>query len=123
MKLLLDSHILLWYADADLRLGEVAAQRIRSAEELHFSAASIWELTLKMHAGKLAARDVQVLALRLGCKLLPVTPDHAGAVLRLPRIHSDPFDHLLLAQAGLEQLTLVTHDKVLAQYGVPVLIV
>ncbi len=123
MRLLLDSHILLWYADADPRLSNAAGERIRRAKELHFSAASIWELTLKMHAGKLAARDVQALALQLGCSLVPVTPNHASAVLRLPRIHSDPFDHLLLAQVSLEQLTLVTHDKVLAHYGVPVLLV
>ncbi|MEZ2348549.1 type II toxin-antitoxin system VapC family toxin [Terriglobus sp. RCC_193] len=123
MNLLLDSHILLWYADADLRLTETAISSIQDARELYFSAAGIWELSLKMHGGKLPQRDVQALALHLGCTLLSIAPEHAAAVVELPRLHNDPFDHLLLAQARMEGLTLVTHDRILSEYGVPVLLV
>lgn len=123
MSLLLDSHILLWYVDADPRLSAAAADEIRRAKKLYFSAASIWELTLKMQVGKLARRDVELLAARLGCSLIVVTPTHASAILQLQRVHRDPFDHMLLAQARVEGLTLVTHDRILANYGVPVLLV
>ena len=123
MNLLLDSHILLWYADQNARMSESGVASIQTARNLYFSAASIWELSLKMHTGKLPVRDVQALAIRLGCFLVPVTPNHASAIISLPRIHGDPFDHMLLAQAKVEGLTLMTHDKILGDYGVPVLLV
>ena len=123
MTLLLDSHVLLWYADGDPRLSQAAVATIQSAKELWFSAASVWELTLKMHAGRLPARDVEGIARKLGCVLAPITATHASAVLTLPRLHGDPFDHLLLAQAKCDALTLMTHDRILANYGVPVLLV
>lgn len=123
MNLLLDSHILLWYVDADPRLNASAAEDIRRTKELYFSAASIWELSLKMHASKMERRDVQSLAARLGCHIIAVTAIHADAILELPRLHRDPFDHMLLAQAKVEGLTLVTHDRILADYGVSVLLV
>ena len=123
MNLLLDSHILLWYAEDDSRLTHAAVGSIRNAKELYFSAASVWELSLKIHAGKLASRDIQAIALHLGCLPLPVTSEHSSAIISLPRLHRDPFDHMLLAQAKVEGLTLVTHDRILGDYGVPVLLV
>lgn len=123
MNLLLDSHTLLWYADGDARLSTTAIVSIQTAKELWFSAASVWELSLKMHAGKLPVRDVIAIAERLGCSLVPVTARHAAAVLTLPRLHRDPFDHLLLAQAKTENLTLCTHDSAMGRYGVPVLLI
>lgn len=123
MSLLLDSQILLWYVDADPRLSAAAADQIRRAKQLSFSAASLWELSLKMHTGKMERRDVESYAARLGCALIAVTAAHANAILDLPRLHCDPFDHMLLAQAKVGGLTLVTHDRILADYGVPVLLV
>lgn len=123
LSLLLDSHILLWYVDADPRLSSAAAYEIRKAKDLYFSVASLWELSLKMHTGKMERRDVESFAMRLGCRLIAVTAAHANATLDLPRVHRDPFDHMLLAQARVEGLTLVTHDRMLGDYGVPVLLV
>ena len=123
MNLLLDSHILLWYADGDERLSPTAVLSMQTAKDLWFSAVSVWELSMKMHAGKLPARDVEAIAEKLGCTLLPMTASHATGVLKLPRIHRDPFDHMLLAQAKAEGLTLMTHDEILARYGVAVILV
>jgi PIN domain nuclease of toxin-antitoxin system len=120
---LLDSHILLWYADGDARLPKSITDRIRKAERLVFSAASVWELSIKISLGKLPRREFRRLARTAGCDLLDVTPQHAEEILTLPRHHRDPFDHLLLAQAKVEGLTLVTHDDILVRYGVPVLLV
>ena len=123
MRLLLDTHILLWYVDADPRLSPAAADQIRRAKELYFSAASLWELSLKMHTGKMERRDVESFAVRLGCQFIAVSAAHVNAILELPRLHRDPFDHMLLAQAKVEGFTLVTHDRILAEYGVSVLLV
>ncbi len=120
---LLDSHILLWYADGDPRLPEPISDRMRQAERLVFSAASVWELSIKISLGKLPRREFLALAQLAGCELLNITPSHAEEVMTLPRHHRDPFDHLLLAQAKIEGLTLVTHDAILARYQVPVLLV
>lgn len=121
--LLLDSHVLLWYVDGDTRLSDADAMVIRKTEHVSVSAATVWELTIKMTLGKLPPRSILALARDANCTLLPITPEHAQAIASLPRHHGDPFDHLLLAQAKVEGLTLVTHDEVLARYGVPVLLV
>jgi PIN domain nuclease of toxin-antitoxin system len=121
--LLLDSHVLIWYVDGDPRLSDADAILIRKTEEVYVSAATVWELTIKMTLGKLPQRSVMDLAVETDCKLLPISPEHAQAIASLPRHHGDPLDHLLLAQAKVEGLTLVTHDGILARYGVPVLLV
>ena len=121
--LLLDSHVLIWYTDGDARMSDADATMIRKAEYVYVSAATVWELTIKMTLEKLPLRSVLDLAVEANCTLLPITPEHAQAIASLPRHHGDPFDHLLLAQAKVEGLTLVTHDEILARYGVPVLLV
>lgn len=122
-KLLLDSQVLIWYVDGDPRLCDADAILIRKTEDVFVSAATVWELTIKMTLGKLPLRSVLALALEANCTLLSITPQHAQAIARLPRHYGDPFDHLLLAQAKVEGLTLVTHDEMLTRYGVPVLLV
>ncbi len=119
----MDSHILLWYAYGDPRLPASAVRQIRTAEELMFSAASVWELSVKASLGKMPRRDFRSLAKIAGYELLDVTAAHAEEILTLPRHHRDPFDHMLLAQAKIEGLTLVTHDVILSRYEVPVLLV
>ncbi len=123
-RLLLDSHVFLWYSKADSQLPETAVEFIRQHEAVFISAASISELTIKIASGKLEEkRSLIRLTAEFGFSPLPVTLEHASAIQTLPRLHRDPFDHLLLAQAKVEGLTLVTHDGTLARYGVPVLLV
>ncbi len=101
-----------------------ATDLIRDAEEVFVSAATIWELTIKRASGKLnRASSLIGKAREYGFVPLSITQEHGQAVGDLPRLHRDPFDHLLLAQAKVEGLTLVTHDDILAHYGVPVLLV
>jgi PIN domain nuclease of toxin-antitoxin system len=95
---------------------------IRDADEIFVSVASLWELSIK--AAKIPEkRPLIPLAEKFKFALLPVLPHHAVAIIDLPQHHRDPFDHLLLAQANVEGLTLVTHDRILSEYGVPVLLV
>ena len=122
MSYLLDTHILLWAAAGSDRLTSAARRLIGDpANTLVFSAASLWEIAIKSGLGR---DDVQVDAKRLRTGLrdngyveLPVTGAHAAAIADLPPLHRDPFDRLLIAQARIEGLELVTADRIVAQYG------
>ena len=123
MRYLLDSHVFLWYDESHARLSAAHRELLDdSANELYLSVASIWELTIKRSLGRLAAsarfRDS---AKRLDIEIMAITVDHAEQIEGLPRHHSDPFDHMLIAQAKVEGLVLVTHDRILAEYDVAVL--
>ena len=123
-RLLLDIHVFLWYSKQNSPLPASAIELIRQHESVFVSAASIWELTIKIMSGKLEEkRSLQRLTDEFGFSGLPVTSAHAAAIATLAQPHRDPFDRLLLAQAKVEDLTLVTHDRILANYGVPVLLV
>jgi PIN domain nuclease of toxin-antitoxin system len=124
LSLLLDSHIFLWFDHGDSRLSEDTRTRIELEAEVYVSVVSIWELSIKRSLGKLPGLhgSLQELALRNSLTILPIETAHAEAISSLPRHHGDPFDHLLLAQAKVEALTLVTHDRILSEYGVPVLL-
>lgn len=125
MKLLLDTHLLLWAASAPERLPAKARSLISNSEhELVFSAASLWEVAIKCSLGR---KDFQVdtRLLRRGMldnnyEELPITSDHVLAIENLPPIHKDPFDRLLIAQAMVEALTLLTVDPLVAQYPGPI---
>jgi PIN domain nuclease of toxin-antitoxin system len=125
MKLLLDTHLLLWAAGQPDRLPDEARALIDSPEsELFFSAASIWEVVIKRGLGR---KDFQVDARLLrrglldnGYGELPVGSEHVVAIESLPSIHKDPFDRVLVAQAQVEGITLLTVDPVVAQYPGPV---
>lgn len=119
MRLLLDTRVFLW-AVAGSRLLKPAARRlIESAEEVHVSAASIWEIAIKARLGKIDA-DPDELATVIhasGFLQLPITAAHAAGVAHLPLHHNDPFDRLLIAQAIAEPLRLLTADTALARYS------
>ena len=123
MDLLLDTHAFLWWTAVDPRLVETARAAIAdSANRVVVSAVSVWEISIKRASGKLvfAADILQVLA-STGFDTLDITAPHADAAGSLPMHHADPFDRLLIAQARIEGLVLVTQDRHLVPYGVPVL--
>jgi PIN domain nuclease of toxin-antitoxin system len=121
MKLLLDTHLLVWSAWTPKRMSAAARSLINDqGNELFFSAASLWEIAIKQNLEK---EDFQIDAnfLRRGLldndyNELPVTGDHAVAIRSLPPIHKDPFDRILVAQATFEGFTLLTADPVVARY-------
>lgn len=118
MRVLLDTHLLLWALGAPARLPAEARRVIRDAE-VYVSAASIWEISIKASLGKLRADPHEVLAALApaGFLALPVTGEHAARVVDLPPIHRDPFDRMLVAQALGEPMHLLTDDAVLGRYG------
>ena len=123
-RFLLDSHILIWLDTGDERLSPGVLRTLRGGEKRFLSAATAWELGLKQAAGKLRLRvPVGSMLGVFGLIELPVAIRHGDQAALLPLHHRDPFDRLLVAQALVEGMILVTSDKKLAQYGVPVLLV
>jgi PIN domain nuclease of toxin-antitoxin system len=125
MKLLLDTHLLLWAAGKPNRLPATARKLIDNpANELLFSAASVWELAIKRGLGRSDFQaDPRLLRRGLldnGYTELPILSDHVVAMESLPPIHKDPFDRLLVAQATVEGITLLTADSIVAEYPGPV---
>lgn len=119
MRLLLDSHVALWWLDGADDLGPESTALIESADEVRFSAVTPWELGIKRALGKLDFPDDLVAALEAaGFEALPITAAHADLAPRLPGHHRDPFDRMLVAQAQLEALRLVSADASLAPYDV-----
>jgi PIN domain nuclease of toxin-antitoxin system len=118
---LADTHILLWALDDDGRLPKRHREILLTSAAIFFSAASIWEIAIKKALGKLKAPDNLASILpRAGFRALDVTPIHAEAVGSLPMRHGDPFDRLLIVQAQIERMTLLTADAQFALYGVEV---
>jgi PIN domain nuclease of toxin-antitoxin system len=125
MKLLFDTHLLLWTVENSPRLPKAAIKLIDDTDnELFFSAVSLWEFAIKY---QLSRNDIGVNPRLLRRSLLDngstevhITSEHAVAIDALPPIHKDPFDRLLIAQATVEGITLLTVDKVLARYPGPV---
>ncbi len=125
MKLLLDTQLLLWAAGQPERLSAAARRQLNNAKnELIFSAASIWEITIKNSLGRddfrVEPRLLRRGLLDNGYVELPITSEHAVNVDALPALHKDPFDRLLIAQALVEGITLLTADAQLARYRGPV---
>ena len=122
MKLLLDTHVVLWQLSGVQRLGVRASEAIASAAELAFSVVSFAEIGVKAAIGKLAVPDdLHAHVVGTGLRVLGLSPEHGFAVATLPLHHRDPFDRLLVAQARHEGLTLVTADTRLHAYDVAVL--
>lgn len=123
MRLLLDSHALLWALTEPARLSADAAREIAAAaNSVWFSPASVWELEIKRAQGKLDLPESWVEAAeRTRFAELPVRSNHAAIAGRLPWHHRDPFDRMLIAQALAEDLRLVTRDRLAAAYGVKLL--
>ena len=125
MKLLLDTHLLLWAAGEPKRLPKNIRTLLEDRDnELLFSAASLWEVAIKSGLGRkdfrVEARLLRRGLLDNGYSELPIVSDHVVAIESLPPIHKDPFDRMLLAQATVEGITLLTNDPVVAQYPGPV---
>ncbi len=128
MKLLLDTYLLLWAAGEPDRLSNAARELIEATDnELIFSTASLWEIVIKRGLGR---EDFQVDARLLrrglldnGYGELPIGSEHVVAIDTLPPLHKDPFDRVLIAQALVEGITLVTTDETVARYPAPVRVV
>ncbi|MGB6690047.1 MAG: type II toxin-antitoxin system VapC family toxin [Terracidiphilus sp.] len=119
MRLLLDTHIFLWMTADDKRLSSQARRTMRDASVICVSSATIWEIAVKFRLGKIrvdpedAIREMEV----CGFEELPVRNSHAVGVSRLPLLHNDPFDRLLIAQAMAEPLRFLTADPLLKEYS------
>jgi PIN domain nuclease of toxin-antitoxin system len=121
VRLLLDTHLLLWAAASSERLPREARELLEDDDnEVYYSAASIWEIAIKSALGR---KDFRIDLARLlatlpemGLVELPITAVHAAGVTKLPPIHRDPFDRLLIAQSVVEPLTLLTNDALLDRY-------
>jgi len=125
MKILLDTHLLLWAAGEPQRLSTQARTLIDDPDnELLFSAASLWEVSIKRGLGredfKVDARLLRRGLLDNGYTELPIISDHVVATESLPLIHKDPFDRILVAQATVEGVTLLTIDSLVSQYPGPI---
>ena len=121
MRLLLDTHIAIWWLSGDPRLSIATRRAIQDVPNAFLSAVSLWEIFIKQDTGRLDLPVGFVDALRDDFIELPLTFDHAVEGRALPLLHRDPFDRMLVAQAKVERLTIVTADRVLSGYGVPVL--
>ena len=123
-SLLLDSNILVWLDHGSKRLSTNVLTQIQTSPQVYGSAVSAWELSIKQSIGKLRlTRQVPELIRDENLTELPVTVQHGEAVRQLPLFHRDPFDRLLIVQAMVEGLILVTGDKVFLKYGIPVILV
>lgn len=122
MRLLLDTHALLWWLNDDEKLGDHARGLIGDPEnDVLVSAVSLWEITVKLRIGKLDADIEEILAIlpSQGFDRLDITDAHLIALRALPLHHRDPFDHLLMAQAMAEGAHFVSQDQNVALYGIP----
>jgi PIN domain nuclease of toxin-antitoxin system len=126
MKYLLDSGVWLWSIDSVDRIGKRGLDILRNGrQEIYFSAASVWELTIKAHLKKLTlpaapADCIPQFMAKQGLRPLPVSQVHAVKVYDLPSHHRDPFDRLIIAQAIAEEMTILTSDRAFAKYPVEV---
>lgn len=119
MRLLVDSHVALWWLEENELLGAECREVIQNADEAYFSAVTPWELGIKRALGKLTMPDGLVEALEsAGFVPLAISAAHAEHAPALPAHHRDPFDRMLIAQAELEELSLVTADQQFAAYEV-----
>ncbi|MET7366692.1 type II toxin-antitoxin system VapC family toxin [Streptomyces sp. NPDC005566] len=124
MRLLLDTHVILWWLGDSDELSDQVKDLLDTEPSVHLSAVSAWEISIKQSLGKLdgpddlaeRVRDSQFTA-------LPITAGHGVRAGKLPPLHRDPFDRILVAQAQIEGMTVVTRDKWIPQYDVPVMTV
>lgn len=131
MRLLLDTHILLWWLSDDRKLAKSARQIIGNPDnDVLVSSASAWEISIKAALGRIEIEldDLESALVRNGFRPLQIGLRHALAAGRLPNLHRDPFDRMLVAQASIEELRVISHDRVFERYslaaeGLPPIIV
>jgi PIN domain nuclease of toxin-antitoxin system len=119
MRLLLDTHIYLWYLAASRKLPKPVLDRIEIAQVVYISAASVWEAGIKIKQGKLQVKIKDLIAgiASSGFVELPMAASHSALAASLPEHHRDPFDRMLIAQAMSEPLKLLTADEILCKYS------
>jgi PIN domain nuclease of toxin-antitoxin system len=126
VRVLLDTHLLLWWLTGDRRLPQKAELIISDPDhEIFVSAASIWEIAIKFALGRIAGdvSEIEASVEPSGLLQLPITGKHAAQISTLPRHHNDPFDRILVAQSLVEPMRLLTHDQTLSRYGQIVMVV
>jgi PIN domain nuclease of toxin-antitoxin system len=114
--ILVDTHLVLWARVAPERLTTGERRALDDARSCYVSAVSLWEIAMLMALDRIS-QDHRLLAVPDGFELLPVLPDHCKALVALPRLHRDPFDRMLIAQARAEHLALLTRDSAIIAYG------
>ena len=125
MRLLLDTHALIWFAANDSRFGKQARQKMQSLDvELYLSVASVWEMAIKANLGRLnlvlpLGAYVQE-KIDAGLHILPIEWHHSSAVVNMPLHHKDPFDRLIIAQALIENMPVVSGDPIFKSYGLKI---
>jgi len=121
-SLLLDTHVFLWWREANERITPAVVETVSGAESVFVSAASAWEVAIKVALEKLRIPEPFERGVEdSGFDELPITFGHAAAVTALAPHHRDPFDRMLIAQSVVERLTIVTHDRRFEPYGAPVI--
>lgn len=121
MALLLDTHVVLWWLQDDDTLDSATKERLDVDPEIFVSAATMWEVGIKQALGKLAGEGSLAEHIRdSGFAVLPISADHAIAASALPLHHRDPFDRMLIGQALVEGLTVMTRDRAFGAYDLPV---
>ena len=120
--MLLDTHAALWWLEGDVRFGSAAAELLADeTNQVLLSAAVVWEVAIKRSLRKLEAPDgLAETLLGVGVRPLPISVEHAAVVEQLPWHHRDPFDRMLIAQAGVERASLVSGEKAMRAYDVAV---
>lgn len=121
MSLLLDTHVVLWWLSDDPALPDAVKDRLDHEPYVYLSPATVWEVAIKQSLGKLGPADLPERVRDSGFPFLPITVQHGIVAGRLPLHHRDPFDRMLVAQAQIEGLTLVTHDAQIHKYDVALL--
>jgi PIN domain nuclease of toxin-antitoxin system len=120
VRLLIDTHILIWWLADDRKLTRSARATIANPDnDVLVSAASLWEISIKVALGRLEVEldDLERNIADNGFRSLPINYRHAITAGRLPAIHRDPFDRMLIAQASVEELRVISHDKIFERYG------
>jgi len=125
LKLLIDTHILLWVMQDARQLGRAARRLLNEADAIHVSSVSLWEIAIKTALGKLRMDqgELDTQLDKIGFAPLPVTWAHTRGLRSLPLMHGDPFDRMLVAQALSEPLHLLTHDVALRPYSDLVIVI
>jgi len=122
VSLLLDTHVVLWWLTDAPELSDDLKQQLDDEPAVYLSPATVWEITIKQSIGKLTGPDnLPEIVVDAGFRSLPITAEHAVIAGRLPLLHRDPFDRMLIAQARCEGLFLVTRDPQIHRYDVALL--
>jgi PIN domain nuclease of toxin-antitoxin system len=122
LRLLIDSNAFLWWSESSTKLGNAARQAITDpANEVSISIAALWEIVIKTSLRKLTVpADIETMVLSQGFSILPISFDHLRRIEALARIHKDPFDRMMIAQALAEGIPIATADRRFAAYGVQI---